>query len=1348
MIIDEIHALAATKRGAHLMLSLERLEAATGTPAAAHRAVGHAAPARRDRPLPRRARPSPAASGRSRSSTPAPQAARHRGDRARRGHGRARPGRATTPARPRRPSRVVDLAVDPPRLLELIRAHRTTIVFVNARRAGRAARRAPQRARRRGARARPPRLARARAAAPGRGRAQGRPAAARIVATSSLELGIDMGAVDLVVQVESPRSVARGLQRIGRAGHQVGEPSTGKIFPKYRGDLLEAAVVVERMRDGLIEETRYPRNPLDVLAQQIVAMLRGRRVARRRPARARAPRRATSPSSPTTCSARCSTCSPGRYPSDEFAELRPRVVWDRANGVVRAREGASGSPSRAAARSPTAACSACSCPTAARVGELDEEMVYESRVRRDASCSGASAWRIEDITFDRVIVTPAPGRAGQDAVLARRPRRAGRSSSAARSARSCASSRDARRPTALDAAARRRGLDERAANNLVAVPRRAGRGHRRGPRRPHDRRRALPRRDRRLARLHPHRRSARACTRRGRSRSRSGCRRARTSPSQVLWSDDGIILRLPEAVDDDPARRCCSSTPTRSTSSSSRALPARRCSRRAFRENAARALLLPRRRPGRAHAAVAAAPARGRPARRRRAATRRSRSCSRPRASASATCSTCPRCARCSPTSARASVRVVAGRDRACVAVRAVAAVRLDRGLHVRGRRAARRAPRRRARARPRPAARPARRRGAARAARPGGARRARARAAAAVPTAPRARRRRRCTTCSRPRPARPIDEIAARVATRDPAAVDRRSCVARGRARRVSRRRRDRVRGGRGRGARCATRSACAIPPGLPAAFTDPVDTPLDDLVARYAAHARSVHRPTTSPRGSASPRARCAHALDALEADGRVVRGEFRPGRRRARVVRRRRAAPAAPALARGAAARGRAGRRRRRSRGSCRRGRASVAAGAAPTRSSRRSTRLQGVAIPASVLERDVLPARVAATGRPMLDALSRRASSCGSAPARSAPTTVASRSFFRDRVRPPGAGRAIGDPPDGTRARRDPRAPRCGAAPRSGPTSSPRRAPPTNATVLAALWDLVWAGEVTNDTFGPAARVRSGRRAGVAQRGAKPRPGSPAARSGRPPARAAGRWSRRCSNRDADADRERRTRARCNSARAPRRRHARGRPRRGHAGGFAGVYPVLRALEESGQARRGYFVAGLGAAQFALPGRGRPAPRAPRTAAAEPEVRRARRHRPRPAVRRRAPVAGVRTAAVQRTAGRVRRARRRRARRLPRARRQDPAHVRRRRPSTGPTPSRRSRKTAGSARSSSVRSTGSLRRPTPPPTRCAPPASPTATTARRSAAKTTAGAPRSARQPHALRTRRAAGSPAPA
>ena len=233
-----------------------------------------------------------------------------------------------------------------------------------------------------------------------------------IVATSSLELGIDMGAVDLVVQVESPGSVASGLQRIGRAGHQVGEPSRGKIFPKFRGDLLEASVVAERMLAGAIEETRYPRNPLDVLAQQMVAMCAVdewrvdelyaavRRAAnfadlsKRRVHRGAGPARGALPAatgSPSSGRAWCGTGPP------------------TSCGPARAR-GASRSPSGGTI--PDRGLFGVFLPDGTRVGELDEEMVYESRAG-EVFLLGASSWRIEDITRDRVVVSPAPGEPGK-----------------------------------------------------------------------------------------------------------------------------------------------------------------------------------------------------------------------------------------------------------------------------------------------------------------------------------------------------------------------------------------------------------------------------------------------------------------------------------------------------------------------------------------------------------------------------------------------------------------------------------------------------------------------------------------------------------------------------------------------------------------------------------------------------------------------------------------------------------------------------------------------------------------------------------------------------------------------
>ena len=234
-----------------------------------------------------------------------------------------------------------------------------------------------------------------------------------LVATSSLELGIDMGAVDLVLQIESPKSVARGLQRIGRAGHGVGQVSRGRIFPKFRGDLLECAVVARRMREGAIEPTVVPRNALDVLAQQIVAIAVS----------------ADPDGIPVddlfalvTRTHSYSELSrellenvldmlDGRYPSREFGELRARVVWDRIAGVVRARKGARALAIANAGTIPDRGLYAVTLPDGRRVGELDEEMVYEARPGQ-VFLLGASTWRIEEITRDRVTVTPAPGAPG------------------------------------------------------------------------------------------------------------------------------------------------------------------------------------------------------------------------------------------------------------------------------------------------------------------------------------------------------------------------------------------------------------------------------------------------------------------------------------------------------------------------------------------------------------------------------------------------------------------------------------------------------------------------------------------------------------------------------------------------------------------------------------------------------------------------------------------------------------------------------------------------------------------------------------------------------------------------
>ena len=289
-----------------------------------------------------------------------------------------------------------------------------------------------------------------------------------VVATSSLELGIDMGAVDLVVQVESPPSVASGLQRVGRAGHQVGAVSRGVLFPKFRGDLVQTAVVVERMRAGAIESMRIPANPLDVLAQQIVAMcaMDDWTVD---DLEALVRRSAPFGGLPRSVLESVLDMLAGRYPSDEFAELRPRLVWDRVTGTLTGRRGAQRLAVTSGGTIPDRGLYGVFLAGAdgagRRVGELDEEMVYESRVG-DVFTLGTTSWRIEDITHDRVLVTPAPGLPGRlpfwKGDTLGRPSELGQ-----------AVGRFVREVTALPAAkARERvalaGLDEWATENLLA----------------------------------------------------------------------------------------------------------------------------------------------------------------------------------------------------------------------------------------------------------------------------------------------------------------------------------------------------------------------------------------------------------------------------------------------------------------------------------------------------------------------------------------------------------------------------------------------------------------------------------------------------------------------------------------------------------------------------------------------------------------------------------------------------------------------------------------------------------------------------------------------------------------
>jgi len=302
-----------------------------------------------------------------------------------------------------------------PRLLEIVRAHRSTLIFVNSRRlAERLAAALNELAGETLVQAHHGSIARAQRIEIEDNLKSGRLPA--LVATSSLELGIDMGAIDLVIQIEAPPSIASGMQRIGRASHQVGAVSEGIIFPKFRGDLVASAAITRAMHDGAIEPTRYPRNPLDVVAQQIVAMIA---VDDWHADELFALVRRAAPFAELSRTAFDGVLDmlSGLYPSDEFAELRPRITWDRVSNALSARPGSKKIAITSGGTIPDRGLYGVFLAGAekiqsARVGELDEEMVFESRVG-ETFLLGASTWRIEEITHDRVIVSPAPGQPGK-----------------------------------------------------------------------------------------------------------------------------------------------------------------------------------------------------------------------------------------------------------------------------------------------------------------------------------------------------------------------------------------------------------------------------------------------------------------------------------------------------------------------------------------------------------------------------------------------------------------------------------------------------------------------------------------------------------------------------------------------------------------------------------------------------------------------------------------------------------------------------------------------------------------------------------------------------------------------
>ncbi|HEV7482455.1 MAG TPA: DEAD/DEAH box helicase, partial [Solirubrobacterales bacterium] len=410
-----------------------------------------------------------------------------------------------------------------------------------------------------------------------------------LVATSSLELGIDMGAVDLVIQVESPKSVTRGLQRIGRAGHGLGEVSKGRIFPKYRGDLLECAVVARRMREGEIEETVIPQNPLDVLAQHLVSMA------------ALDEWEVDAVEALVTATESFHDLSreqlenvldmlDGRYPSDRFADLRPRIVWDRTGGTIHGRKGSRSLVVTNAGTIPDRGLYSVNLPDGRRVGELDEEMVYEARPGQ-TFLLGATTWRIEEITRDRVIVTPAPGAPG--AVPFWKGDGIGRPAELGRAIGAFSREAVSREPAELAA---EYDLDPRAANNLVTYLREQQQATRVVP---SDETIVVERfrdeiGDWRLCILSPYG---------GRVHSAWGLalaakiRDERGLEADAIWSDDGIVIHLPDA-DEPPPADLVLIDPEEIEDLIVAELSGSALFGARFRENAARSLLIPRAYPG------------------------------------------------------------------------------------------------------------------------------------------------------------------------------------------------------------------------------------------------------------------------------------------------------------------------------------------------------------------------------------------------------------------------------------------------------------------------------------------------------------------------------------------------------------------------------------------------------------------------------------------------------------------------------------------------------------------------------------------------------------------------------
>jgi ATP-dependent Lhr-like helicase len=632
IIIDEIHALVPTKRGAHLMLSIERLAALCASPpqriglSATQRPLDEVAkflggtePVAGGRRPVARARKRPTTDHQAPATEIDAEFESHRGVMHYRpvtvvdaGQKKALALSIQVPVEnmanlttadeiPSGPASVGDTrpsiwAAIHPRLLELIRGHRSTLIFVNSRRvaerlagainelAGEALVRSHH-----GSLAREQRTEVETLLKDGALRA--------LVATSSLELGIDMGAIDLVVQIEAPPSVASGLQRIGRGGHQVNAVSEGIIFPKFRGDLLACAAVAKSMHDGAVEATRYPRNPLDIVAQQVVAMASMDEwdvdelyavVCRAAP---------FAELSRSVFEGVLDMLS-GRYPSDEFAELRPRITWNRSTGRIAARESARHVAVINGGTIPDRGLYGVfllgAAPGSARVGELDEEMVFETHVG-ETFVLGASSWRVEEITHDRVLVSHAPGEPGKMPFW--KGDRTGRPLEFGLAIGRL--TRDLLRlppAAAIDRLTRDHDLDALAAENLLQYLRDQVAATKVVP----DATSILVERvrdelgDWRVCVLSPrggriHAPWAMAAAAR--------IREERGIDVETLWGDDGFVVRFPD-VDEPPDVRLLLPDPDEVQALVVRQLGATALFAAKFRENASRSLLLPKRRPG------------------------------------------------------------------------------------------------------------------------------------------------------------------------------------------------------------------------------------------------------------------------------------------------------------------------------------------------------------------------------------------------------------------------------------------------------------------------------------------------------------------------------------------------------------------------------------------------------------------------------------------------------------------------------------------------------------------------------------------------------------------------------